>query len=130
MCDGENLIFDNDNDGKQLNNFFRNLFNCNLIRLKYVLSPHSDHCGASAAVIGLEMIRLYKRKMLDTEEIGPSSERLKKIEGRLHQYQSRSKTGWKPIDKVEKPRCREPGCDYRNFNRKSLLNHERSHQRT
>lgn len=124
VCDSVNWILEK---GPSASRFaIRSYFPAKLQPLVFGRALGVDHCGAGAAVIALELLRLYKRRDLSRGRVDVPAGMMKRMIGCLHKEPSQPVKKWLPINQLSRPTCLS--CGYVAKTRKALLLHERAHK--
>lgn len=117
IADGENMFTSESAVSKSL----RTLLQINLKGCEFKQQTAVDHCGSSAVLIGLEMVRCYLHKIRPNQIVCPCKWR-KNLVNRFHRFKSvKMKTsGFNHLSRNHCPKC---GKVFRLKQRRSLLQH-------
>lgn len=123
ISDGGNKFKNNDD----INQIIQNIVEIPLIPRTYVEQTGVDHCGTSAIIIGLQMIRQYYLDIKPDKIIAPQQLKLR-LKTRMHNDYSAPETN-NNLDYAPSLKCSICGKKFKKGKRKNLKNHEASHKR-
>ena len=96
-----------------------------LVQVRFGQQSGIDHCGASAIVIVLELIRMHNRGEVPKGKIQVPGGTHKFLITKLLRNPAEELNGWKSINEIELPTCSKCHKRFRKRGRKGMLIHER-----
>jgi len=119
VVDGANAT-----DDGQLKDELEVLVGLKLEQVRFEQQRGSDHCGASAIVIALELMRLHNRDQSPQGKLTVPDGTLKFLVGKLHRAPTEKLGAWKSVNEIEIPTCSKCLRKFKRTGRKAMLIHE------